>query len=87
MWQACLESLAAKTGGKVKIDGLDGVLTSRRVWGYRYPLTMEMEVSCYCVPQTSKYLRGSVQTEGKYSELVYLVFEGKTWVLSAVRMY
>ena len=26
-----------------------------------------------CVPQMSKYLRGSVQTEGKYSELIYHV--------------
>ena len=37
--------------------------------------------------QASKYLRGSVQTEGKYSKLVYLIFEGKTKVLSAVWMY
>ena len=34
--------------------------------------------------QASKYMRGSVQTEGKYSKLVYLVFEGKTKVLPAV---
>ena len=34
-----------------------------------------MEVSSHSVPQTSKYLRDSVQTVGKYSELIYLVFE------------
>ena len=37
--------------------------------------------------QASKYMRGSVQTEVKYSKLVYLVFEGKTKVLPAVLIY
>ena len=44
------------------------------------------EVSCHCVSQMSKNLGGSIQTEGKYSKLVYLVFEGKTKVLPAVWM-
>ena len=76
-----------ETGSEMKLDGLGGVLTSHRdkELRYRYPLTME--VTCHCVPQMSKYPRGSVQTEWKYLELIYLVFEGKTKILPAVWMY
>ena len=64
-----------ETVGVIKHDRLGGVLASHRdIWDYRFPLTME--VSCHCVPQMSKYLRGNVQTEGKYSKLIYFVFEG-----------
>ena len=57
--------------------GLDDVLASCLDTGLTiYPLTME--VSCHCMSQASKYLRGSVQTEMKYLELIKLAFEGKT---------
>ena len=67
--------LVTETGGVVTLDGLGGVFTSRL--DMELPISLTMEVSCHCVPQMSKYLRASVQTEGKYSELISLVFEGK----------
>ena len=45
-----------------------------------------MEVTCHNMPQVSKYLRGRVQTEGKYSELINL-FKGKPEILPAAGMY
>ena len=71
----CSVCAITETDGVITLDGLDDVLASRLDSGLPIPLTME--VSLHCMSQASKYLRGSVQTEGKYSELIYLVFEGK----------
>ena len=53
------------------------------VWNNRNP--KKMEVTCHGMPQTSKYLRGCVQIEAKYSELINLVFEFLR--ISAARMF
>ena len=73
--------LLTETGGLIKLDGLGGVFTSRRDMGL--PISPHNGK----LPQTIKCLRGSVQTEGKYSKLIYLVSEGKTKVLPVVWMY
>ena len=72
---ACSVCLLTETGGVIKLDGLGGVLTSRRDMGL--PISPDNGAK---LPQTSKYLRSSVQTEGKYSKLMY------SWKHTRVRL-
>ena len=57
--------LLTETGGVIKLDGLGGVLTSRGDMGLLIS-SDDGDKPRHCVPQMSKYLRGSVKIEGKY---------------------